>query len=278
MNVQDILESVQQFVALYALKAIGAILTLVIGFWVVGKITKLLNNTLEHRQVDISLRPFLISIVGITLKALLLLSVASMFGVEVTSFIAIFSAMAFAIGLALQGNLANFASGIVILIFKFYKVGDFIQTQGHAGTVKEIKIFHTVLQAVDNRIIILPNGGVTSGPIENYTAMGTRRHDITIGISYGADIDKAKEVIGSVIQRTPNVLLELEPAYEVFVNGLADSSVNLNARFTTKNDDFWPAYRYFMEHVKKAFDQQGIGIPFPQMDVHLHQKQSLNKL
>lgn len=270
MNFENILERVQEFIALYALDVIGAILTLIIGFWLIGRLVKLVGKGLEKRGVDVSLRSFLTSVVGIGLKVLLLLSVASMFGIEVTSFVAIFSALAFAIGLALQGNLANFASGVLILIFKFYKVGDFIKTQGHAGVVREIQIFHTVLQALDNRLIIIPNGPITSDPIENFTVMGSRRHDITIGIGYDDDIDQAKAAIEKVLKETPNV--DLEAGYDIFVNELADSSVNFAVRFMAKNDDFWPAYRYFMEHIKKEFDQQGIGIPYPQMDVHLHRE------
>lgn len=269
MNLEEILKRVQEFIALYALDVLGAIVTLIVGFWLIARMVKILNKGLERRHIDVSLRPFLSSLVGIGLKVLLLLSVASMFGIEVTSFVAIFSAMAFAVGLALQGNLANFASGIIILIFKFYKVGDFIQTQGHSGTVHEIQIFHTVLQALDNRLIIIPNGAITSGPIENFTATGTRRHDIILGISYDADIDLAKSTIETILKETPNV--ELDAGYDIFVNSLADSSVNLSVRFFAKNDDFWPAYRYFMEHIKKAFDRQGIGIPYPQMDVHIKQ-------
>lgn len=270
MNLDSILERIQEFIALYALDVVGAILTLLIGFWLISRLVKIVDKGMEKRNIEISLRSFLASVVGIGLKVLLLLSVASMFGIEVTSFVAIFSALAFAIGLALQGNLANFASGVLILVFKFYKVGDFIKTQGHAGTVREIQIFHTVLQALDNRLIIIPNGGVTSNPIENFTVLGMRRHDISVGIGYDDDIDQAKAAIDKIVNQTPNV--DLEAGYDIFVNELGDSSVNFAVRFMAKNDDFWPAYRYFMEHIKKEFDKQGIGIPFPQMDVHLHQE------
>lgn len=270
MNLDSIIERIQEFIALYALDVVGAILTLLIGFWLISRLVKIVDKGMEKRNIEISLRSFLASAVGIGLKVLLLLSVASMFGIEVTSFVAIFSALAFAVGLALQGNLANFASGVLILVFKFYKVGDFIKTQGHAGTVREIQIFHTVLQALDNRLIIIPNGGVTSNPIENFTVLGMRRHDISVGIGYDDDIDQAKAAIDKIVNQTPNV--DLEAGYDIFVNELGDSSVNFAVRFMAKNDDFWPAYRYFMEHIKKEFDKQGIGIPFPQMDVHLHQE------
>ena len=269
MDFNAILAQVQGFLAQYALEAMGAVITLIIGFWIIGWITRIVKNAMEKKGIEISLRQFLSSIVNIGLKVLLLLSVAGMFGIEVTSFIAIFSALAFAVGLALQGNLANFASGVLILIFKFYKVGDFIQAQGHAGTVKEIQIFHTVLQLLDNSLVIIPNGQVTSGPIQNFTAEGYRRHDATIGISYDADIDKAKAVIEEVLKATPNV--ELDRGYDIFVKELADSSVNFSVRFMASNDNFWPSYRHFIEQIKKEFDKNDIGIPYPQMDVHLGQ-------
>lgn len=268
MDFNAILGQVQGFLAQYALNVIGAILTLIIGFWAIGRIIRLIKLSMEKKEIDISLRQFLASLVNVGLKVLLLLSVAGMFGMQVTSFIAIFSAMAFAVGLALQGNLANFASGVIILIFKFYKVGDFIQAQGHAGTVKEIQIFHTVLQPLDNSRIIMPNGQITSGPIQNYTAEGFRRHDATVGISYNADIDKAKAVIEQVLKATPNV--ELDMGHDIFVKELANSSVNFSVRFFADNDNFWPAYRHFIEQIKKEFDKNGIGIPYPQMDVHLN--------
>ena len=269
MDLIAISEQVQGFLAQYMLNVIGAILTLVVGFWMAGWITRLVKRAMEKRDIEISLRQFLSSIVNIGLKVLLLLTVAGMFGIEVTSFIAVFSALAFAVGLALQGNLANFASGVLILIFKFYKVGDFIKAQGHAGTVKEIQIFHTVLQLLDNSLVIIPNGQVTSGPIQNFTAEGYRRHDATIGISYDADIDKAKAVIEEVLKATPNV--ELDRGYDIFVKELADSSVNFSVRFMASNDNFWPSYRHFIEQIKKEFDKNDIGIPYPQMDVHLGQ-------
>ena len=267
MDLIAISEQVQGFLAQYMLNVIGAILTLVVGFWMAGWITRLVKKKIKKRDIEISLRQFLSSIVNIGLKVLLLLTVAGMFGIEVTSFIAVFSALAFAVGLALQGNLANFASGVLILIFKFYKVGDFIKAQGHAGTVKEIQIFHTVLQLLDNSLVIIPNGQVTSGPIQNFTVEGFRRHDATIGIGYDDDIDKAKAVIEEVLKATPNV--ELDMGYDIFVKELADSSVNFSVRFMASNDNFWPAYRHFIEQIKKEFDRNDIGIPYPQMDLHL---------
>ena len=270
MDLSSMLTTIQDFIAAYALSVLGALLTLIIGFWIIGWITRLAKNAMARRDIDPTVRPFLSSLVSIGLKVLLLLSVASMFGISVTSFIAIFSALAFAVGLALQGNLANFASGVLILIFKPYKVGDFIEAAGHAGVVKEIQIFHTVLQSLDNSLIIIPNGSVTGGPIQNYTAQGFRRHDLTVGIGYDDDIDKAKQIIEEVVKSTPKV--DLEQGYDIFVKELADSSVNFAVRFVAANDDFWPAYKYFFEQIKKEFDANDIGIPYPQMDVHLDQQ------
>lgn len=268
MDYTSIVQKITNVVVLYALDIVGAVLTLIIGFMLIRWVTSLAKRAMEQRGIEVSLRSFLSSIIGIGLKVLLLLSVASMFGIEVTSFIAIFSAMAFAIGLALQGNLANFASGVLILVFKFYKVGDFIEVQGHAGTVKEIQIFHTVLKALDNRQIIIPNGSVTSSPIQNYTAEGFRRHDLTVGIGYDDDIDHAKQVIEEVVKNVPNV--DLDQGYDIFVKGLADSSVNIAVRFVIPNEHFGTALKYFFEKIKKEFDAQQIGIPYPQMEVHVN--------
>lgn len=267
MDLNTILDNLTNFASAYALDVIGALLTLIIGFVIIGWLTRTAKGVMERRGIEISLRGFLGSIISIGLKVLLLLSVAGMFGVEVTSFIAILSALAFAVGLALQGNLANFASGVLILIFKFYKVGDFIKVSGHSGTVKEIQIFHTVIQALDNRLIIIPNGSVTSSPIENFTAGEYRRHDLTVGIGYNDDIDKAKQIITEVVESVPEV--ELEQGIDIFVKELADSSVNFAVRFVTRNDHFWPAYKYFFEQIKKEFDAKQVSIPYPQMDVHV---------
>ncbi len=267
MDTQQILDAIQGFIATYAMQVIGAILTLIIGFWVIGRITRVIKYAMKKRIDDESIRDFLGSLISIGLKVLLLLSVASMFGMEVTSFVAIFSALAFAVGLALQGNLANFASGVLILIFKFFKVGDFIEVNGQAGTVTDIFIFHTVLVGLDNRLIIIPNGQITSNAIQNYTAQGIRRHDLTVGIGYDDDIDKAKQIIEEVVKSLPNI--ELDAGYDIFVKELADSSVNFAVRFMAKNENFWPAYKVFFERIKKEFDANEIGIPFPQMDVHL---------
>ena len=267
MNLDNIITQLEELIVTYGTKVVGAILTLIIGFWVIGRISKALSRLFQRKDYDPSVESFLLSIVRIGLKILLILAVAGMFGVETTSFIAVFSALAFAVGLALQGNLANFASGILILIFKFYKVGDFISAAGHSGTVRDIKIFHTVLQGLDNSLIIVPNAAATSSPIQNYTVLGKRRHDLTVGIGYDDDIDKAKGVIRQVAESIPNI--DQEEGVDIFVKELADSSVNFAVRFSLKNEDFWPAYKLFFERIKKELDANEISIPYPQMDVHV---------
>lgn len=263
----------QQFTELaitYAPRVLGALLTLIIGFWLSGIVSKRIKKNFEKRHIDPSLSPFITSMIGIGIKVLVLLSVASMFGIEVTSFVAIFGALAFAVGMALQGNLSHFASGIMILFLKPFKVGDFIVTNGYSGTVKEIQIFNTLLTTLDNRIIIIPNSNITSNPLENLTANDMRKVPLKFGISYGDDIDKARTVIEEVVNNC--TLIDHSQAVDIFVSELADSSVNFVVRPWCKTEDFWSVHFYMHENIKKAFDLAGIGIPFPQMDVHVHNR------
>lgn len=270
MNLDSILETLQGFIAQYALSVIGAILTLVIGFWVVGRITSILRKTLNRRGIDETVRPFIVSLVNVGLKVLLLLSVASMFGINTTSFVAIFGALAFAIGLALQGSLGHFASGVLLLVFKPYKVGDLVTIGGgETGTVKGIQIFNTILQTLDNKRIIVPNGVVSNNIITNISGQEIIGVELTFGIDYGDSIDKAREVILRVGKECPHILDD--PAQAVVVASLGDSSVNLATRPFCKSENYWETFFYMQEHVKKAFDAEGVSFPFPQMDVHLDQ-------
>ncbi len=261
-----------EFFTRWAPSVAGALITLIVGLFVISWITRLLRSTMEKRGVDQTVVPFLSSLVNVGLKVLLLLSVAGMFGIETTSFIAIFSALAFAVGLALQGNLGHFASGVLILTFKPYKVGDVIASQGYIGVVREIQIFNTVLTTLDNRVIILPNGSVLGNPIENYSTKPERQLDLTVGIGYTDDIDKARSVLTDVVTNCPGYLAD--KGHSILVKELADSSVNFAVRFWTQNADYWPAFFHMNEHVKKSFDANGVSIPFPQMDVHLDQVNS----
>lgn len=251
----------------YAPMVLGALLTLIVGFWFAGLIARRVRKGMEKRELDPSLIPFLTSVVSIGIKILVLLSAASMFGFEVTSFVAIFGALAFAIGMALQGNLSHMAAGILILFFKPFRVGDFIVTQGYSGTVTEIQIFNSILTTLDNRIIIIPNGAITSGPIENLTANAQRKVPMTFGIGYADDIDKARSVIQKVADSCPEIIKD-KPV-DILITELADSSVNFAVRPWCKTEDYWTVYAYMHEQIKKAFDKENIGIPFPQMDLHV---------
>ena len=252
----------------YAPKVVGAILTLIIGFWIIGMLTRGISRLMEKNGFDETIRPFLTSLVGVGLKIMLLLAVAGMFGIETTSFVAIFGAMAFAIGMALQGSLGHFASGVMLLVFKPYKVGDLVTIGGgETGSVEEIQVFNTVLKTLDNKRIFVPNGVVTGNVITNISGQGEVGVELTYGIGYGDDIDKARAAILKVGKACPYILDQ--PAQGVVVAELGDSSVNLATRPFVKSENYWDAYFYMQENVKKEFDAQGIGIPYPTMDINM---------
>lgn len=264
------LEELGQILPVYATKAVGAILTLIIGFLIIGIITRAVGRIMAKRGVEETIRPFLLSIISVGLKIMLILSVAGMFGVETASFIAIFGALAFAIGMALQGSLGHFASGVLILIFKPYQVGDLVTIGGgQTGTVEGVQVFNTVLKTLDNKRIIVPNGVVTSNIITNISGQGIIGVELTFGIGYGDSIDKAREIILRVGKECPHILDD--PTQGVVVAELGDSSVNLATRPFCKSEHYWPTFFYMQENVKKAFDAEGVSIPFPQMDVHMDQ-------
>jgi len=261
------IEKLSTMVTEYAPKVIGAVITLVIGFMIIGWIVGMVKNMMQKRGVDPTIAPFLTSLVSVGLKVMLLLSVAGMFGIETTSFVAIFGAMAFAIGMALQGSLGHFASGIMILIFKPYKVGDLVDLGGNVGVVDEVQIFNTLLITPDNKKIIVPNGVVTGGIITNISGQGEIRVDMAYGIGYDDDIDQARGIILDVAKRCPQILQE-KPV-DVFVAELADSSVNFTVRPWAKSEHYWDVFFFMQENIKKEFDKAGVGIPFPQMDLHV---------
>ena len=251
----------------YIPKVLLALLTLWIGFMIIRWITKLVSDTMMKQNVEISLAKFLSSLVNIGLKLILLVSVAGMFGIETSAFVGVIAAMAFAIGMALQGSLSHFASGVMILIFKPYKVNDLVEVAGHVGVVEAIEIFNTVLLTPDNKKIIIPNATVTSSPIINISGQGEIRVDMTYGIGYSDDIDKARDVIQKVASSCPQVL-QNKPV-DIFVSELAGSSVNFAVRPWCKSEHYWDVYFYMHENVKKQLDANNISIPFPQMDIHL---------
>ncbi len=262
------LEKFSDLVTSYAPRVVGAILTLIIGFWIIGMIVGAIKKMMKKNGVDETIQPFLGSLVSVGLKIMLLLSVAGMFGIETTSFVAIFGALAFAIGMALQGSLGHFASGVLILIFKPYRVGDLVEIGGgQTGTVKAVQVFNTILATLDNKRIIVPNGVVTSNVITNISGEGEIGVELTYGIGYGDDIDKAREIILAVGKRCPHILDN--PSQGVVVAELGDSSVNLATRPFVKSENYWDAYFYMQENVKKEFDKAGVGIPYPTMDVNV---------
>lgn len=268
-NFEQTLERLYALFVQYGLKLLLAIVVLVVGLWVIKMITRGLVKLLTKREVNPSLIPFLRSITNILLKVMLVISVMSMVGIQMTSFIAVLGAAGLAVGLALQGTLQNFAGGVMILLFKPYEVGHFIEAQGFMGTVKEIQIFTTVLSTPDNRKVIIPNSPLATGAITNFSAMPTRRIDFAFGIAYDDDIDKAKEILLKMANEDQRTLKEENPP-QVMVEELGDSSVNLKLRVWVKSEDYWSLYFDIIEGGKKRFDKAKISIPFPQRDVHVY--------
>ena len=263
----DLTQKAYEMILEYVPSLAMALLTLVVGIWVIGMVTRLVKLSLEKSKVDSTLIPFLCSLVSWCFKVLLFISVASMVGIATTSFVAVLGAAGLAVGLALQGSLSNFAGGVLIMIFKPYKIGDLIEAQGHLGEVKEVQIFNTILLSPQNKRIILPNGAVSNGSIVNYTAEGQIRVDLSVGIAYDADIEQSKQVLMAVLEAHEQVLDEPKPF--VGVSEMADSSVNLAVRPFCRPEDYWDVYFDINEQVKLALDANGIAIPFPQRDVHL---------
>ncbi len=245
---------------------ITAIIILIAGWWVVKFINRLVRKFFQKKDYDEALETFLQSFISIALKLLLFVLVITQLGVKSSSLVALVGAAGLAVGLALQGSLSNFAGGVLILIFKPFKVGDFISAQGVDGTVKEITIFTTKLNTFGNQLAILPNGQLSNNNIINYNAEDTRRDKIDIGIGYSSNIKKAKDILLEICEEHSGILKD--PAPVVYVGELADSSVNLTLRFWAKNEDFWAAHFHVIEETKLRFDKAGIEIPFPQIDVH----------
>ncbi len=248
-------------------RIIGAIVVLILGLWIIKIVVKKIGKRMEKSKTDSSLRPFFKSMIGALLKALLFISVLGMFGIEMTSFVAILGAAGLAVGLALSGTLQNFAGGVIILLLKPFKVGDYIDAQGYSGSVKEIQIFNTILTTPDKKTIIIPNGGLSTGSMTNYSTEPQRRVDWTFGIAYGDDVDKAKEVLNKLMADDERILKDPEPF--VAVSALADSSVNFAVRAWVNAADYWDVFFNMNETVYKVFTKEGLNIPFPQMDVHV---------
>jgi small conductance mechanosensitive channel len=267
MDPQPYLEQAVGMAVAYGPRLLGAALVLILGLWLIGRVTRTFRRLMDHRHVEPSLQTFLASLAGILLKLVLFIAIAGMVGVQTTSLVAVLGAAGLAVGLALQGSLANFAGGVLILLFKPYQVGDLVEAQGEFGEVLEIQIFNTILANPNHQRVILPNGAVSNGPIKNYTTLGKLRIDLNFGIAYSDDIRVAREALLAVMDAHPKVLKD--PAPGVHLAELGDSSLNLQVRPWATPADYWDVYFDILEQGKMALDRAGITIPFPQRDVHL---------
>jgi len=266
MNMQYI----QGQVLLYGQKLLVALIVLIIGLQIIRALSSLTKKALTKHEVEESLSSFIVSITKTVLKILLFISIFSMLGVKMTAFIAIIGAAGLAVGLALQGSLANFAGGVLIIILKPFLVGDFIEGAGHTGTVSDIQVFHTILTTLDNKTIIIPNANLSNSSVINFSKKDTRRVDFTFGVGYQDDIKKVKDVLTKISEGHSLVLKDPEPFIKL--SELADSSVNFVVRVWCKSEDYWTVYFDILETVKLEFDNQDINIPYPQMDVNLIQQ------
>lgn len=269
MDVNQLLAKVWELLTIYGLKVIAALAIFIIGRWVAKGIRSLVQRMMRKANVDETLLRFVGNLAYIALLAFVIIAALSQLGIQTTSFIAILGAAGLAIGLALQGSLANFAAGFLMIVFRPIRVGDYIEGAGVAGTVEEIQIFTTTLVTPDNKTVIIPNASLTGDNIVNWTVKGTRRVDLVMGIGYDDDIDKAKQIMQDVLKDEARILKE--PAPQIAMVELADSSVNFVVRPWVKASDYWGVYMETTEKIKKAFDANGISIPYPQRDVHLYQ-------
>lgn len=251
----------------YGTSLLIAIGVLVVGFWLVKKIGKMVGRLFAKKDYDPSLETFLLSSIKISLKLLVIITALSQLGIEMTSFVALLGAAGLAIGMAFSGTLSNLAGGVMILFFKPYKVGDFIEAQGEIGTVKELQIFNTILITLDNKTVIIPNGPMANGNLTNYSTQTKRRVDFTVGIAYGDDYDLAKETLLGFVKDDPRIIDEDDNF--IGLVALADSSVNLTLRVWCKAEDYWDVFFKMNERIYKEFGGKGLNIPFPQMDVHI---------
>ena len=244
-----------------------AVIIYIVGRFIVSIINRVLSNALDRRNLDPSIKTFLKSFVNILLTVLLIVAVVSALGVNTTSFAALLASFGVAAGMALSGNLSNFAGGLMILLLRPFKVGDYITAQGFDGTVTEIQIFHTVLTTVDNKVVYLPNGALSSGSITNYSKQPQRRVDLTISVEYGQDIEEAKRVLLALFAKDKRILSEPAAPF-VALAKMADSSIDLTVRLWVNAADYWPVFFQTQEAIYAEFNRQGIGFPFPQITVH----------
>ncbi len=268
-NIDLITDKIIDFIVQEGPGILGALLVLVIGWKIINFFVYWLDKLFQRTDFDDALESFVVSVVSIGLRIILLVSVAGMLGFETTTLITMLGAMAFAVGMALQGSLSNFAGGVLILIFKPFKVGDFIEVQGYTGTVKTLQIFQTILHTIDNKEVIIPNGDISNGAIINYSATGKRRIDMVFGIGYGDDLKKAKGILQKIIKEDRRVLKENNRKNNIVLGNLGDNSVEIYCQVWVNSIDYL-GFKYDMnEKVKEEFDKNNINFPYPQQDIHL---------
>jgi small conductance mechanosensitive channel len=269
MDFSNILPKLQELLAFYGLKIIAAILIFVVGRWIAKALRNVIKRMMTKGNVDEILISFVGNLTYIALLAFVIIAALNQLGIQTTSFIAIIGAAGLAIGLALQGSLANFAAGVLMIIFRPFQVGDYIEGAGVAGAVEKVQIFTTQLRTPDNKTIIIPNAKIMGDNITNYSAKDTRRVDMVIGVSYGDDLKKVREILEDILAKDDRILKD--PAPTIGVLELGDNSVNFAVRPWVKRDDYWGTYFDVTETVKRRFDKEGISIPYPQRDVHLYE-------
>ena len=265
---KDMLNSLIEIGSSLSISLLMALAILIIGRQLVKLILRLITVALEKSNVEDTVRIFVTNLLNTLLMILVFIAAINQLGIETTSIIAVLGAAGLAIGLALQGSLSNFAAGILIVIYRPYKVGDYIEAGNYAGTVKDIQIFSTVLKTPDNKIVVVPNGSIMNGSIVNYSDQDTRRIDLIVSCGYEDDIDKVRSVLEDILKKEKRVLKDPKP--QIAVTELADSSVNFIFRPWVKRTDYLPVYYSLLEEVKNRFDKEGISIPYPQSDVHIH--------
>ncbi len=273
LDVEKIIDTLVLWGTTYSVKIIGAVLVFLIGKWIAGKVTGLATRLLRKNNIEETLTKFIDNMLYTTLMVVVIIAAAGQLGINTTSFLTIVGAAGLAIGLALKDSLSNFASGVMLILFRPYRVGDVVEAGGASGTVSEIALFNTTLNTPDNKRVIIPNSNITGNVITNVTANSTRRVDLVIGIGYDDDIKKAKDILEHILKEEPRVLET--PASTVAVSELADSSVNFVVRPWVNTADYWKVYFDLTEKIKTTFDAQGISIPYPQTDVHLYSEEAV---
>jgi len=269
MDFSNILPRLQELLAFYGLKILAAIVIFIVGRWIARALKNVIKRMMTKGNVDDILVSFVGNLTYIALLAFVIIAALNQLGIQTTSFIAVIGAAGLAVGLALQGSLANFAAGVLMIIFRPFKVGDYIEGAGVAGAVEKVHIFTTQLKTPDNKTIIIPNAKIMGDNITNYSAKDTRRVDMVIGVGYGDDLKKVREILEDILAKDDRILED--PAPTIGVLELGDNSVNFAVRPWVKRDDYWGAYFDVTETVKRRFDEEGISIPYPQRDVHLYE-------